>query len=365
MDDLKYKIGIGLISGIGDIMAKKLISYCGGVEAVFTEKKAALLKIPNVGETLADSVINNSVLSRAEKEVEFINRHNIGYAFYLDDNYPSRLKNCLDSPVIFFYKGNVDFEHPKMISIVGTRQATQYGKDTCFRIVEELYKRNHNPVIVSGLAYGIDICAHKAAFRNELPTIAVLAHGLSQIYPSAHASAASTMIKRGAVVTEFLSDAPIERNNFIRRNRIIAGLSDLTIVIESNVRGGALITADIANSYNRDVFACPGRLTDEYSSGCNKLIKTNKANLLQSVADIEYIMGWDDQPQQPVQRELFPELSPEDEKIIQILKEKGQCSIDNLGVELQMPVSKISAVLLNLELAGVLQSLPGKMYKIT
>ena len=362
MDDLKYKIGIGLIPGIGDILAKKLISYCGGVEAVFSEKKAALMKIPNVGETLANSIVHHDVLAKAEKETEFIFKHHINCAFYLDDDYPLRLKNCPDSPVIFFYRGDVDFENPKIVSIVGTRQATNYGKDLCNKLVDELYQRNHNPVVVSGLAYGIDVCAHRAALRNGLPTIAVLGHGLKTLYPAAHAATAREIIGNGALLTEFLSDTPIDRNNFVRRNRLIAGLADLTVVVESNIRGGALITADIANSYNRDVFAFPGRLTDACSTGCNWLIKTNKANLLQSVADIEYLMGWDKQPQAPVQRELFPEISPDEETILRFLKETGECPIDNLCIALQMPVSKASTLLLSLELAGLVHSLPGKVY---
>ena len=365
MDDLKYKIGIGLIPGIGDILAKKLISYCGGVEAVFAEKKAALMKIPSVGESLASSIINNDVLAKAEKEVDFIIKHRISYSFYLDDDYPTRLKNCPDSPVIFYYKGDVDFEHSKIVSIVGTRQATQYGKDLCNRLVDELCQRNHNPIIVSGLAYGIDICSHRAALRNGLPTIAVLGHGMTQIYPSAHASTAREITQQGALLTEFTSNSAIDRNNFLRRNRIIAGLADLTVIVESNARGGALTTAEIANSYNRDVFAIPGRLTDDCSAGCNWLIKTNKANLLQSVADIEYIMGWDNEPKAntPLQREIFPEMSPDEENILRTLRENGECPIDNLSIAVQMSVSKVSTLLLNLELAGLVHSLPGKVYK--
>ena len=364
MDDLKYKIGIGLIPGIGDITAKKLISYCGGVEAVFSEKKTALLKIPNVGEVMANSITNHDVLAKAEKEVDFIFKHHIHHAFYLDDDYPTRLKNCPDSPVIFFYKGEIDFEHPKIVSIVGTRQATAYGRELCNRLVDELCQRNHRPVVVSGLAYGIDIYAHRAALRNGLPTVAVLGHGLSQIYPTAHASTAREIVGQGALLTEFLSDTPIDRNNFVRRNRLIAGLADLTVVVESNIRGGALITADIANSYNRDVFAFPGRITDVCSTGCNWLIKTNKANLLQSVADIEYLMNWDNQAKAPVQLELFPEVSAEEETILRLLKENSESTIDSLGIALQMPVSKLSALLLNLELAGLVRSLPGKVYKM-
>ena len=363
MDDLKYKIGIGLIPGVGDILAKKLISYCGGVEAVFCEKKQALMKVPNVGEVLANSILNHNILKKAEKEIDFIFRNHIQYSFYLDDDYPVRLKNCPDSPVIFYYKGDVDFNHPKIVSIVGTRQATQYGRDLCNKLVDELCQRNHQPIIVSGLAYGIDICAHRATLRNGLPTIAVLAHGLAQLYPAAHAATAREITRQGALLTEFLSDAPIDRNNFVRRNRLIAGLADLTIVVESHSRGGALITADIANSYNRDVFAVPGRLTDESSSGCNWLIKTNKANLLQSVADIEYLMGWDNNQKAPVQRELFPAVSPEEESILRILKENGELSIDELAVALQMSVSRTSTFLLNLELSGLVHSLPGKVYK--
>jgi DNA processing protein len=312
---------------------------------------------------LADAVANHNVLAKAEKEVDFIVKHRINYCFYLDDNYPVRLKNCPDSPVIFFYKGDVDFESPKIVSIVGTRQATPYGRDLCNRLVDELCQRNHHPIIISGLAYGIDICAHRAALRNSLPTIAVLGHGLKQIYPTAHAATAREIIGKGALLTEFLSDTPIDRNNFVRRNRLIAGLADLTIVVESNIHGGALITADIANSYNRDVFACPGRLTDTYSTGCNWLIKTNKANLLQSVADIEYLMGWDKSAKTPVQPELFPAVSPEEEQILRVLRENGESPIDNLCFALQMSVGKVSALLLNLELEGLINSLPGKVYQ--
>ncbi len=365
MDDLRYKIGIGLIPGIGDILAKKLISYCGGVEAVFSEKKAHLMKIPNVGEVLATSITGQDILNQAEKEVAFIHRNKVKYSFYLDDDYPRRLKNCPDSPVIFYYKGDVDFEHPKIVSIVGTRQATQYGKDLCNKLVDELCQRGHSPIIVSGLAYGIDICAHRAALRNGMPTIAVLGNGLSQIYPTAHIATAREITGQGALLTEFLSNSPIDRNNFIRRNRLIAGLADLTIVVESNIRGGALITADIANSYNRDVFAYPGRISDECSSGCNWLIKTNKANLLQSVADIEYLMNWDNAQKTPVsvQRELFPVVSSEEEAILKHLKENGECTIDNLSFFVQMPVSKVSILLLNLELSGLVHTLPGKIYR--
>ncbi|MDR3093883.1 MAG: DNA-processing protein DprA [Bacteroidales bacterium] len=366
-DNLKYKIGIGLIPGVGDIMAKKLISYCGGVEAVFREKKEALMKIPGVGEVLAKSVVLQDILDKAAKEIDFITKHNIGYSYYLDDDYPYRLRQCPDSPVIFFYKGNIHANHPKIVSIVGTRKATPYGKDLCNRLVDELNQRKHCPVVVSGLAYGIDICGHRAALHNKLPTIAVLAHGLSQMYPAAHAGTAREIVNEGgALLTEFLSDSPIDKQNFVRRNRLIAGLADLTIVVESNVKGGALITADIANSYDRDVFAFPGRLTDEYSSGCNKLIKTNRANLLQSVEDIEYLMNWnkeDSKAEVPVQLDIFPDLSPKEESILKYLREHGATTIDDLSFALKLPMSELSTSLLNMELMGSLRSLPGKVYR--
>ncbi|MDR1672387.1 MAG: DNA-processing protein DprA [Bacteroidales bacterium] len=368
MDDtLKYRIGIGLIPGIGDIMAKKLISYCGGVEAVFREKKETLMKIPGIGETLASSVVLQNILQQAEKEMEFIQRYHIGYAYFLDDNYPQRLRYCPDSPVIFYHKGNVDFNHPKIVSIVGTRQATEYGKDLCNKLVGELKQRNHYPVIVSGLAYGIDVCAHRAALRHGLPTIAVLGHGLSQVYPSAHKVTAHEIVENGgSLLTEFLSNSPIERNNFVKRNRLIAGLADCTVVVESGIKGGALITADIANSYNRDVFAFPGRVTDFCSAGCNHLIKVNKANLIQSVEDIEYLMNWSIEKKKPesVQPQLFPDVSPQEAILLDYLREHGKCTIDQLCLETQMPVNKALTLLLNLELMGCVSSLPGKTYKI-
>jgi DNA processing protein len=365
MDDLKYKIGIGLIPGVGDILAKKLISYCGGVEAVFREKKATLLKIPNVGEALADAVTNQNVLGLAEKEIEFISRHRITCSFYLDDDYPRRLKTCPDSPVIFFYKGTVDLNCPKIVSIVGTRKATSYGKSLCNKLVDELSQSGHCPVIVSGLAYGIDICAHRAALRNGLPTIAVLGHGLSQIYPSEHASVAREITGHGALLTEYTSGSCIDRSQFIRRNRLIAGLADLTVIVESDTRGGALITAEIANLYNRDVFAFPGRITDVYSSGCNWLISTHRANLLQSVQDIEYLMNWNKKSETPnvVQQTLFPELPAEEEIILRHLKANGKCILDNICYTVNMPVGKVSTLLLNLELSGLVYSLPGKVYR--
>lgn len=367
MDDpqLKYKIGISLIPGVGTINAKKLIAYTGGVEAVFREKKRVLVKIPGVGEYLADQIINQQIMATAEKEIEYINKYGIGYAFYLDENYPVRLKNCEDSPVVLFFKGITDFNKAKVLSIVGTRNATDYGKACCLKLISDLKVRQHDVTIVSGLAYGIDIHAHRAALRNDFHTIAVLAHGLSMIYPSMHKNTAREICDHGALLTDFISDTLPERNNFIKRNRIVAGISDATIVVESGKKGGALITADFANSYNRDVFAYPGRMDDNYSKGCNWLIKTNKAALIESVEDLEYLMGWEiNQKSTPIQTELFVQLTDEEQKIADILREGIELVIDMIAIRANMPVHKVSALLSNLEFAGIAQSLPGKSYRL-
>ncbi len=363
---LKYKIGVSLIPGIGSINAKKLIAYTGGVEAVFREKKKTLLKIPGIGEHLAEQIVNHKVLEKAEKEIEFINRYEIGYHFYLDEKYPARLKNCDDSPVILYYMGNVDFNQAKIISIVGTRNATDYGRECCNKLLSDIKAHNHKAIIVSGLAYGIDICAHKSALKNGLETIAVLGHGLASLYPAVHKTTAKEITKQGALVTDFISDTIIDRNNFIKRNRIIAGLADVTIVIESAIKGGALITADIAGSYNRDVMAFPGRVNDQYSTGCNWLIRTNKATLIEGINDLEYMLGWDSPqiPSPPKQTELFINISDDEQLIVQMLRENGELSIDLISNRMNMPGSKVSAMLLNLEFAGIVRTLPGKVYRL-
>ncbi|MDP4210074.1 MAG: DNA-processing protein DprA [Bacteroidota bacterium] len=364
---LKYKIGITLIPGIGSINAKKLIAYTGNIEAVFSEKKKNLLKIPGIGDSLAANIINHSILERAEKEIEFIERYGIKYSYYLDKDYPSRLKNCEDSPVILFYKGDVEFNQTKVLSIVGTRNATDYGKECCNKLLSDLQSRRHDVLIVSGLAYGIDICAHRAALKNGFDTVAVLGHGLGTLYPAVHKATAKDITKQGALVTDFVSDTKLDRNNFVKRNRIIAGLADATLVVESAIKGGALITADIAQSYNRDVLAFPGRVGDQYSRGCNWLVKTNKAALIESVEDLEYQLGWESplNASAPKQTELFVEISEDEQRIVQTLRESGELPIDLICIHVDMPVSKVSALLLNLEFAGMVRSLPGKVYRLT
>lgn len=360
-----YKIGLGLLPGVGAITAKKLIAYLGSVEAVFSAKKSALLKVPDVGTVVAEKILKQDVLKRAEQEIKFIEKYKIQTNFFTDKSYPERLKNCFDSPLMLFSKGNPVLSSHKIISIVGTRNATDYGKTFCENLIADLAEKHPELVIVSGLAYGIDICAHKAALKSNLKTFAVLGHGLDKIYPSVHKKYAKEIIeKEGALITEFLSETNPDRQNFVKRNRIVAGIADATIVIESGKKGGSLITADLANSYNRDVFAVPGRTNDEHSSGCNFLIKTNRAALLESAADIEYIMGWESNEKKKIQREIKFDFSEEELKIVNLLRENNELTIDVIASKLQMPVSQISSTLLNLEFSGIVKSLPGKVFKL-
>lgn len=361
-ENLKYKIALTLIPNIGDILAKRLVAYCGNVEAVFEEKKSSLEKIPGIGSIYANSIVNHSIFERAEEEIKFIEKNNITPLFYLDQNYPKRLTYCEDSPVMLYYKGNADLNSKKIISIVGTREATEYGKKICEKLIADLAV--HNVLIVSGLAYGIDICAHRAALDNALPTVCALAHGFDRIYPSLHQSTAQKMLDNGGWLTDFTSKTVPDRENFPRRNRIVAGISDATIVIESKKSGGSLITADIANGYSRDVFAFPGRIDDVCSEGCNMLIKQNKAALIQSAADLVYILGWEQtkNSKAPQQKQLFVELSKDEEILVNALKGKNSVTIDDLCYSSNMPMSKVSALLLTLEFSGIVKSFPGKAY---
>lgn len=362
---LEYRIALSLIPGVGDIIGKKLVSYCGGVEAVFKEKKANLLKIPSIGETLVNSIVQKDMFVRVEKEIKFIEKYNIIPLFYLDAAYPSRLKQCIDSPMMLYYKGNANLNATKIVSVVGTRNITEYGKDICRQLVKDMAAQEI--IIVSGLAYGVDSCAHKTANENNMPTVGVLAHGLDRIYPHLNKSLAEKMIHNGGLLTEFMSECNPDRENFPKRNRIIAGMADAVVVVEAAKKGGALITADIANSYNRDVFAVPGKLTDIYSEGCNHLIKTNKAALIESANDLLYIMGWEinKKLKKTAQRQLFIELNAEEQVIYDLLSQKTSSSIDELCINAKLHVSKVAEALLSLELEGIITAMPGKVYRLT
>lgn len=363
---LRHKIALGLIPRIGDINARKLVSHFGNVEAIFHEPYGNLIKIPGIGSGLAKYISDRSYLEVAEKEAEYISRNNIQTYFYLDNNYPFRLRQCEDSPVVFFFKGNCDLNSLKILSVVGTRNATLRGKELCEKIIGGLAAGHPDLIIVSGLAYGIDIACHKAALSHRLNTIGVLAHGIKTIYPSLHNSIAEKMISHGGLLTDFISDSLPERNNFIKRNRIIAGLSDATLVIESGIKGGALITADIANSYNRDVLAVPGRPDDEWSAGCNSLIKSNKATLVECSDDLEFFLNWKpEKSSEPVQKTLFSEMDETEKIIFEFIKKQGEPAIDTICRSLDMPVYKLSSILLQMEFKGILKCLPGNIYKIS
>jgi len=361
---LKYKLVLGQIPGLGPVNARNLISYCGGIKEVFEADKKKLLKTPGIGEITAKGILNNKhLLIDIEDEIKFITKNEINVRFYLDEDYPFLLKQCPDSPLIFFEKGKISYKNRKIISIVGTRNATQRGKDICDNLIKELKDAGHNPIIISGLAYGIDVSAHKAALKYGLETVSVLAHGFDRIYPAKHKNIASDIVKQGALITEFTKSAKFERQNFLQRNRIIAGLSNATVVVESAAKGGSLVTADIANSYNRDVFAIPGRLDDKYSEGTNWLIKTHKAFLLQSGKDIEYILNWE-QNSNPKQQVLFIELSDDEKKIAQVLQKKGKTVIDNICKESGFNSAKASSLLLEMEFKNAVRCLPGKVFEL-
>jgi len=366
MDDkLLYKIALSIIPGIGGILARNMVAYVGSIEGVFAESKKALHKIPGIGEVNAKRIKDKDIFINAEKEVRFIEKNNIDVLFYTDKNFPRRLKSCVDAPIILYTKGFLNLDEQRIISIVGTRNATNYGKQVCEEIIQKISERNYNVLIVSGLAYGIDIQAHKSAIKYNLPTAGVVAHGLDKLYPSLHIDTAKKMLENGGLVTDFPSGTKIDPSNFIRRNRIIAGLADATVVVESAIKGGALITAEIASSYNRDVFAFPGRAGDIYSKGCNQLIRNSGANLIESIDDLEFFMGWEQSSKNKVvQSSLFTDLTVDEEKIVNLLRENGELFIDQISSELTLPVSRVSAMLLTLEFKNVLLALPGKMYKL-
>lgn len=362
-----YRIALSQIKGVGSVTAKKLIAYTGSAEAALKEKKKNLLKIPGIGERAVRLISDAQTLKRAEEELKFIEKYNIKAFFYTDKEYPYRLKQCDDGPLIFYAKGEIDYNADKIISIVGTRNATDYGKSVCENLIKEMKERNHNPIIVSGLAYGIDVCAHRAALKNDLRTIAVFAHGLDTIYPSIHNNTAKEIVKNnGSLISEFLSNTQIDRNYFLQRNRIIAGLADATLIVESAKKGGALVTAEIANSYSREVFAIPGKVSDTYSKGCNFLIKKNKAILTESVDDIEYFLNWDikNSKNKAKQTELFIELTKDEQELIHFLKENGKTSIDIICRSLQKPVNQISTLLLELEFKNMIKNFPGSIYDL-
>jgi DNA processing protein len=358
-------LALHFIPGIGDYLIRQLVSYSGSATSVFIIPKGKLLKIPGIGPKTVESILNGKPFEKAEKEIHKAEKEDVGILFYIDKNYPTRLKQIPDAPSLLYTKGKMNLEHDKIVGIVGTRQATQYGRERVDELVSAL--SIHHALIISGLAYGIDIHAHKAALNCTLPTVGVMGSGMDIIYPSAHKEIAKKMLLNGGLITENPFGTKPDAHNFPQRNRIIAGLCDALVVVEAAAKGGALITAEIANSYNRDVFAFPGSVGVTYSEGCNNLIKTNRAHLLTSVKDLEYIMNWTP-AQSTRKKKAAPVLEglDENEKLVvnQLLK-KNPDSIDELSWKSNLSVSQLAAVLLNLEFKGLVKSLPGKQYKLT
>lgn len=362
--ELLFALALQHIPKIGSITAKKLIGHCGTAEAVLKEKKTVLLTIDGVGVNTIENLQDAFYLAEAENELRFIRDSGIKVHYFMDSTYPERLKHCIDGPILLFQSGNINLNKQPILSVVGTRKITTNGISFCKRLIEELAP--YNPVIVSGFAYGTDITAQMAAVKNNLQTIGCLAHGLNQIYPKVHEKYVEEIERYGGFYTDFWSTDEFDRNNFLKRNRIIAGLSEATVVIESAEKGGSLVTADIANSYNREVFAVPGRTTDSQSVGCNNLIKFQKAQLLSNPLDVPYLLNWqlgnDKKP--VVQKQLFVELDTEEKRVYNYLKENGKELLDVIALECKIPTYKLASILLNMELKGLIRPLPGKLFEI-
>jgi len=362
--DLIYVLALQHVPKIGDITAKKLINHCGSAEGVLKETQSNLLKIDGIGATTIKGMFDPIHLKQAENELQFIKDNNITCLYFTDDDYPERLKHCIDSPILLFQVGNVNLKQKRIISVIGTRKITTYGVAFCEKLIEQLAP--FDPIIVSGFAYGTDITAQKSAIKHNLQTIGCLAHGLNQIYPKTHKRYMTEVEEHGGFLTDFWSTDPFDRNNFLKRNRIIAGMSEATVVIESAEKGGSLVTADIAYSYGKDVFAVPGRATDSQSIGCNNLIKTQQAHLLSNPMDISYMLNWklDNNEKPAIQKQLFVELNADEKSIYNFLKGNDRQLLDVIAKACELPVFKVAGILLTMELKGLTRPLPGKLFEL-
>jgi DNA processing protein len=362
--ELIYELALTCVPQIGNVQARNLVDLYGSAEQIFKEKKSVLEKIEGIGEVRAANIKKFDAFKIQEEEITFIEKYKITPLFLTNPDYPKRLLHCYDPPTLLFYKGTANLNSSKIISVIGTRSNTDYGKMMTEKILEAL--QPYEPLVVSGLAYGVDALAHKFCIKNQLYTVGVLAHGLDKIYPSQHTAMAKEMLATGGgLLTEFRKDTKPDKHNFPTRNRIVAGMCDATIVIETGIKGGSMITANLANNYNRDVFALPGKTTDAKSEGCNYLIQSNKAVLIRNGEDVVAQMGWEEKKKERKrQRELFIELNEDEKQIVQLLKQKESVHIDELNLNCSLNSSSIAAALLTLELQGVVQSMPGKMYSL-
>lgn len=362
-NQLKYQIALTLLPGVGDIVGKKFVSYCGSAEAIFKETRKSLEKISGMREATVEAVCKaKEYLNRADEEIKFMEEHDIRPLFYLDSDYPRRLLQCEDSPLMLYYKGKANLNASRIVAIVGTRNITEYGKANCQQLVEDLV--DDNVLIISGLAYGVDTAAHKASLKNGIPTVGITGCGMQQVYPAVNKKLASDMVEQGGgILTECMSGTLPDRENFPRRNRIIAGMADAVVVVESAMKGGSLITADLGNAYNRDVFAYPGRVMDLFSQGCNYLIRTNRAHLIEGVQNLRYVMGWNVEKKIEKQTALFREYTEEEKLVMDSFGQNAVVALDDMIVNTGLPTTKLAAILLSLEFDGVLMALPGKRYQ--
>ena len=367
-EQLRYRIALAAIKGMNRLLAEKLIELTGDVSVFFTLSQKELSHLTGLDSSLFSEVERGRVLRMASDEVEFIRKKGITPLFLTDNDYPQRLLECDDAPIMLYYKGNnAALQMPRVVSIVGTRHATPYGKNFVETLVRDLADMCPDTLIVSGLAYGIDVAAHRAALRYGLPTVAVLAHGLNTIYPAQHRNTAVEMIEQGGLLTEYASSQITHKGFFLARNRIVAGLADAVVVVESGVKGGSLFTATIAGDYHRDVFALPGRVGDISSMGCNQLIRNNKAALITCADDLVEAMGWGTRTSEPIQASLSTiataDLSPDEHTVMQYLTTHGEGQINRMAVELNTPIATLSATLVELEFKARVIALPGGIYR--
>ena len=363
-NDLIYQIALTSVPQVGDVHAKSLINIFGNAESIFKAPKRQLEKIEGIGSVRASGIKHFNDFKTCEEEAVFLEKYRVQALFINHKDYPKRLLNCYDSPALLYYKGNADLNNSKIVSVVGTRNHSDYGRQVCEELVEGL--KDMHVLVISGLAFGIDTIAHRAALKNKLPTVGVVAHGLDRMYPPQNNSLAKQMIENGGLLTDFKSGTAPDKQNFPKRNRIVAGICDALIVVESAGKGGSLITAELAISYNKDVFAIPGRVTDTRSEGCNYLVKSNKASLITGAGDLLDGMNWMtiEKPKKVTQRELFIEMSASEKIITGLLMQKQSCGIDELYITSGLSCSETAQALLMLEMQGIIISLPGKIYKM-
>jgi DNA processing protein len=362
--ELTYQLALCQVPYIGHVHAKKLVETFGSATAIFNASKSDLERVEHIGEIKARSIKAFREFSRVEKEIIFIEKYGIRPLFLTDNDYPQRLLNCFDPPAMLYYKGKANLNASRIIAIVGTRNNTEYGKSFTEKLVKSL--QPFEVTVISGLALGIDTIAHKCSLKYGIPTIAVVGHGLDTIYPAENTGLARQMLNNGGLLTEFMSKTKPDKHNFPSRNRVVAGLADATVIVESGIKGGSNITASLAWSYNRDVFAVPGRSIDTKSAGCNKLIRENKAILLDDPQQFVETLGWTDKPlkRDVLQKTLFIELSDDEKSIVELLTKNEISFIDEINIRSGMSSSTVAAALLNLEMKGIVKSLPGKRYSL-